>query len=217
MSNKVIEEMNKFDQMIKVARYKSLNKMAKEGAIVFTGSSLMEQFSVNELCMNHGINKVIYNRGIGGFTTDDFLQNIDVMLLDLKPSKVFINIGTNDLNSSENALQHLFKNYDMIAARMKKELPQAEVYLMAYYPVNPDGHHDMEWAKRVLANRTKKCIDEANENVKKLAEKYGYNYINVNDGLTDENGNLKIEYTVEGIHMYPVAYNIVLNNLEKYL
>ena len=78
--------------------YDDLNKIAQKGQILFTGSSLMEQFPVNEIAMSMGITKTIYNRGIGGTTTDDFLAHIGTVLLDLEPSKVFINIGTNDIH-----------------------------------------------------------------------------------------------------------------------
>mgnify|MGYP000656509860 CR=1 FL=1 len=47
--------------------------------------------------------------------------------------------------------------------------------------------------------------------------KFGYTYIDVNNGLTDVNGNLKEEYTIEGVHMYANAYRCVLENLKQYL
>ena len=50
----------------KVIRYRHLNKFVKKGEILFTGSSLMEQFPIQEIMLNHGMNKIIYNRGIGG-------------------------------------------------------------------------------------------------------------------------------------------------------
>ena len=60
--------------MVKVEKYRVLNTMVKEGQILFTGSSLMEQFPINELQMDFGIKEIIYNRGIGGFTTADMLH-----------------------------------------------------------------------------------------------------------------------------------------------
>ena len=53
--------------------------------------------------------------------------------------------------------------------------------------------------------------------MKGLAEKMGCRYIDVNQGLTDENGRLKKAYTVEGIHMYANGYRVVLENLRPYL
>ncbi len=65
--------------------YDDLNKVALKGQILFTGSSLMEQFPINEIAMSFGVTKTIYNRGVGGTTTDDFLAHIHTDLLDLAP------------------------------------------------------------------------------------------------------------------------------------
>lgn len=82
---------SKQEQMEKAKNYQILNEHVKKGQILFTGSSLMEQFPIAEIARNHGVEKMIYNRGIGGYTTDDFLTNIDTVLFDLEPSKIFIN------------------------------------------------------------------------------------------------------------------------------
>jgi lysophospholipase L1-like esterase len=50
-----------------------------------------------------------------------------------------------------------------------------------------------------------------------LAQKYKYEFINVNDGLADADGNLRKELTFDGAHMYPAGYEIVLGNMKKYL
>ena len=88
------------DKEIKVERYREENKTAKKGQIVFTGSSLMEMFPINKLLAEHGDDTIIYNRGVGGFISDELLAVIDVCAADLLPKKVFINIGTNDLSWS---------------------------------------------------------------------------------------------------------------------
>ena len=49
--------------------------------------------------------------------------------------------------------------------------------------------------------------------MEKLAGETGCHYIDVNDGLTDGNGRLKKEYTIEGIHMYANGYKAVLDQL----
>lgn len=65
---------SKQEQMEKAKNYQILNEHVKKGQILFTGSSLMEQFPIAEIARNHGVEKMIYNRGIGGYTTDDFLR-----------------------------------------------------------------------------------------------------------------------------------------------
>lgn len=207
------------EQVRKVRNYKDLNAHAKKGQILFTGSSLMEQFPVQEIAESEGITKIIYNRGIGGTTTDDFLREIDTVLLDLAPSKVFINIGTNDMTDriyGDQWMEHLLTNYEKILQIAREKIPDAVIYCMAYYPTN---HHvnDSPWAQGMLKERTKENIARCNEGVKKLALQYGCQYIDCNDGLTDENGDQKKEFAIDGVHMYAEAYEIVFQNLKKYL
>lgn len=211
---------SQMQQQQKAASFRYLNKTVIKGQILFTGSSLMEQFPVCELAQNAGIGKIIYNRGIGGFTTDDFLREIDTVLFDLEPSCVFINIGTNDMREWEDGsdwLTHLLDNYDQILKLSRERLPQARFYLMAYYPVNASVPAAQGLAAHMLKVRTNENIALANSRVSGLAEKYGYQFIDVNQGLTDELGNLKAEYTIEGVHMYSNAYQVVFENLKQYL
>lgn len=204
----------------KLETYKRLNKLAQKGQILFTGSSLMEQFPITEMAMSHNLGKVIYNRGIGGFKTTDFLANIDTMLLDLEPKYVFINIGTNDLANLPDGTPwqtSLEKHYDLILGQLKSKLPKTEVYMMAYYPMDEANEEMKQIAKLFGATRTNATLAEANAIAKGLSEKYGYHFIDVNDGLTDEAGNLKRAYCKDAIHFYPDGYEIVYKNLEKYL
>ena len=213
-------ERMKGEQAQKVRNYRTLNKMAEPGGILFTGSSLMEQFPVAEMCVSAGVKERVYNRGIGGTTTDDFLREIDTVLLALKPSKVFINIGTNDMTDriyGEKWKDHLEGNYEKILQIAKEKIPEAMLYCMAYYPTNhhlPDAN---EWTYGMLKDRTKENIAECNARVKVLAEKYGYQYIDVNDGLYDEIGEQKKEFAIDGVHMIAEGYRVVFGNLKPYL
>lgn len=205
-------------QQGKLERYRILNQNVKKGEILFTGSSLMEQFPINELLMTNGMDQVIYNRGIGGFTTTDMLQHMEEMVFGTEPSRIFINIGTNDIGSPDYQLEALLERYEEIISRIQERLPQAEITMMAYYPVNEtDKIPEGEWGKTAFVTRTNENIAIANDAVEKLAAKMGCRFINVNEGLTDERGKLKKEFTIEGIHMYANGYQVVLNNLKKYL
>ena len=81
----------------KLKNYQYLNEVVIKGEMLFTGSSLMELFYIYEIARSRGIDDIIYNRGISGLNMDEFLQHIYPLLLDLRPTKVFINIGTNDI------------------------------------------------------------------------------------------------------------------------
>lgn len=216
--SKILQEYAVRDRMDKLERYRVLNQDVKKGEILFVGSSLMEQFPINELLMTAGIDRVVYNRGIGGFTTDDMLEHMEEMVFAVEPSKIFINIGTNDIGSPEYRLGKLQENYEKIIRQIQEKLPGAEIYMMAYYPVNEtDKMPDENMRKIMFATRTNENIRIANEAVKSLADKLGCQFINVSHGLTDESGKLKKEYTIEGIHMYANGYRVVLQNLKEFL
>lgn len=210
----------KREQMQKIENYKVLNAAAKKGQILFTGSSLMEQFPICELCQSLEMSKKVYNRGIGGTTTEDFLREINTVLLDLEPSVVYLNIGTNDMSRTphgEKWMDRLLGNYEKILKIIQTSLPDTQVYVMAYYPVNDAYVEENPMAKSMLEVRTNENIALVNQKLEELAEKYGYYFLNANKGLTDEDGKLKLPYTMEGVHMYAEAYRIVFENIKGYL
>ena len=212
------EQNMRREQEEKLDRFRILNQEARKGEILFTGSSLMEQFPIHELMMNDGMDLVIYNRGIGGFTTRDMMEHMEEMVFGTEPSRIFINIGTNDMNAPDFSQDRLLENYETILRQIQERLPAAEINVMAYYPVNEvDKVPDGPWGKTLFVNRTNRTIDRLNQALEKLAEKLGCRFINVNKGLTDENGRLKKEYTIEGVHMYANGYRVVLDNLKACL
>lgn len=204
-----------------IKKYKMRNKYIRKGQILFAGSSLMEQFPIEEMQHTLDLNLAIYNRGVGGITTSELLTIMDICIFDLEPSKIYINIGSNDIGGGlDNGKKEIFlENYNEILSQIKERLPQCEVYVMAYYPVNAKDNFGLEpqSQKGMFASRNNANIIIVNEEVKELAMKLGFNFINVNEGLTDEEGNLKSEFTVEGVHMWPNAYEVILENLKKYL
>ena len=198
------------DKEMKVERYRELNKTALKGQVVFTGSSLMEMFPINKLLEEHHDSTVICNRAVGGFITDELLKVIDVCAVDLMPSKVFINIGTNDLNRSSIPISQVIDNYSKILDEIEK-VPDVKIYLMAYYPVNYEAAAPE--MKECLKIRTNEKIVAANAEVKKLAERY----IDISRNLKDDRGRLKAEYTIEGMHIKEEGYRAIYDDIMKYV
>ena len=117
----ILENYFENEKKQKIERYKRLNEYVKKDQILFVGSSLMEQFPINELSQNLDTIKYIYNRGVGGFQIADMKMNMDAMVFDLRPSKIFINIGTNDLNEEEFDEKVFAKNYEEIVLEIKEK------------------------------------------------------------------------------------------------
>lgn len=196
----------------KVERFRHLNPYVKKGQIVFAGSSLMEQFPIYEFLQDFDLPYTIYNRGVGGFTTSEMMPVLKECIYDLAPRYLFLNIGTNDLNGPDYSREALMERYDAILNAIKENVPGVQLFLLAYYPINPIVG-DSPWMREVLKYRTNERIAAASRGVQALAEKHGARFLDLNAGITDEAGNLKAEYTIEGMHMYANGYKPVLDAL----
>jgi len=202
------------EQMVK--DFHMWNKDAIKGQTVFTGSSLMEMFPIEKWVKELGPNApIVYNRGVGGYRTTDLLPILDACVFELKPRKVFINIGTNDLSDGNIPLETVMSNYDQIITQIEEKLPGVIIYMMAYYPINYEAA--TEEMKPCLLIRTNEKINRANELVAQLAAKHGQKYINVNAPLMDEQGRLKAQYTIEGMHIKPEGYRAIFEDIMAYV
>lgn len=196
----------------RIERFRHLNPYVKKGQILFAGSSLMEQFPIYEFLQDFDLPFTIYNRGVGGFTTSELLPVLKECVYDLAPKHLFLNIGTNDLNGPDYEQDALIARYDTILCEIEKNVPGIHITLLAYYPVNPDAT-DIPYMKEAFRWRTNERIRAASEAVKALAARHGADFLDLNAGITDEQGRLKAEYTIEGMHMYANGYKPVLDAL----
>ena len=199
-----------------VEGFREKNRLCEKGQVVFAGSSLMEMFPVEEWAseLGEGAPK-LYNRGVGGYRTDDMLPIVDLCVTDLQPRKVFINIGTNDLSDPDLPMEAMIQRYDQILTRIEEAVPGVRIYLMAYYPINYEAAAD--FMKPGLLIRTNEKIAAANGLVQQLAKQHGQTYIDVNAPLKDELGRLKAEYTIEGMHIKPEGYRAIFPAIVKYI
>ena len=192
-----------------VQSWQTLNQTCRKGQTVFTGSSLMEMFPVENFAREEGdAFPILYNRGVGGFTTHDMLLCLDEMVIGLQPRRVFINIGTNDLSDPAVTIDALMARYGDILTRITAALPGVEIVMMAYYPINYDAAAD-EGMRACLRVRTNERIHEANMAVQALAERLGHRFIDVNAPLTDDQGRLKADFTIEGMHIFEEGYRAI--------
>ncbi|MFR8208813.1 GDSL-type esterase/lipase family protein [Hominenteromicrobium sp.] len=210
------------DWEMKVHNFMCLNKFVKKGEIVFTGSSLCELFPINEMLQNVEPRIRVYNRGIGGDVTDGLLERMDESIFDLEPKKVFINIGTNDISRPEYKRERLMSQYRKILMQICRRVsPETKTYVMSYYLVNCEMLPVAQtWSgEGQFGARTNAELEAVNAEVGKWQRSSGCAHAIrcVRLGLLDEKGNLKAEYTIEGMHMYANGYAVVLEKLMPYL
>lgn len=194
----------------KITRYRQLNQTARKGQIVFAGSSLMEMFPIEQFVAEDNLPVVVYNRGIGGFVTDELLANLAVCVLDLAPRMLFLNIGTNDLSDASRPMAQIMGTYRAILEKVLQALPDVQIYLMAYYPINEEAATPE--MKPCLRVRTNEKIA-----LQKLAKTLHLHYIDVNAPLKDEHGRLRAEFTYEGMHIRPEGYRTIYPAIKEIL
>ncbi|MBQ6506894.1 MAG: lysophospholipase, partial [Clostridia bacterium] len=111
----------------------------------------------------------------------------------------------------------LIERYRIILKGIREHVPEAKIFMRAYYPVNRIVGEKNPWAREALRVRTNARVNSANAAVRKLAEEAGAQFLDLNAGIRDADGNLKAEYTVEGMHMYADGYVPVLQALLPWL
>lgn len=197
------------NKKIKENNYNEMNASAQKGQTVFFGDSLTEFYDTDSAFSSF----LSYNRGISGDTTQGMLSRLDGNLLSLEPSRVVFLGGANDLNHGVTT-DDVIVNIREILTRIKTSLPGCEIYVESLYPVNPYTHPIY---LNSVANRKNEDIDKINAALKPLCEELGCIYINVHDLLTDADGNLRAELTMDGLHVNKDGYDIVTTVLNNYL
>ena len=150
------------------------------------------------------------NSGVSGNTTEDILKDMKKRAYQYNPSKVFLLIGTNDLDT-KHSKEDIVNNVEKIISELKENRPKAELYIESIYPVNPDVRRSKS------GNRNNDDIKQINKELKKYCKENKINYINLYDLLKDEDDNLKEEYTKDGLHLSDEGYKVVTEEIKKKL
>lgn len=179
----------------------------KYGDIIYLGDSITEYYDFNRY-----YNYPIVKSGISGYKTDDILNNLDSMVFNYNPKKIFLLIGTNDLVKKDP--DYIIDNIKKIVEKIKEKKPNAKMYIESVYPVNNTDNEKI--SHKMVKNRNNEDIKKINEGIKSYCEQENITYIDMYKVLADEEGNLKLEYTIEGLHMSDEAYEVISKELKKY-
>jgi len=174
------------------------------GAIVFLGNSITERGMWHELLPG----KKIMNRGIGGDNSFGVLARLQA-IIDAKPSSIFLMIGINDLGRGL-PVDVISSNYRRIIARVRAGSPKTKLFLQSVLPMN-ESLLKADYLKNKMH-----LVRELNDSIRAIAAEHNLPYIDLhNDVFKDNEGNLKAEYTVDGIHIIPAAYAAWVDYLKK--
>jgi lysophospholipase L1-like esterase len=173
--------------------------------IVFLGNSITDGAEWFELLDN----KRCRNRGISADVTAGVLLRLDAITR-LKPAKIFIMIGINDL-SHNLSVDEIMVNYRAILERIRKETPKTKVFVESVLPVNP--------ITRPALGKTIKTemIIELNRRLVTLSSEFGYTYIDLYSLMADQNNYLPHKYSIDGLHLTYEGYRVWTEAIKEYV
>ena len=204
----LFKEWMESDHKRKLDTFGELNQSAVHNGIVFAGDSITEGYPLGEL---FPADPVIYNRGISAITSTELLGHLKTHVLDLRPRKLFILIGTNDIERNIPALTTA-DNIKMICLNTIKEIPEINICVLSVYPVNETKNY-----MALIGRRNNKDIRNLNKLIhKSVSPIKGCRYIDLYDHLLSD-GNLNERYTYDGLHLNIEGYRAVTNRLTQYV
>lgn len=189
---------------------KTVEKKVVDDNYLFLGDSITDFYDLDKYYED----LPVVNSGINGNRTTDILNDMKNRVYRYNPSKVFLLIGTNDIiDGKEN--DEIINNIKKIIELIKKNRPYAEIYLESIYPVNKTDNDKISLS--MVSSRDNDQITEINKKLKQYCDDKKITYIDLYSKLVDDEGNLKLDYTKEGLHLSDDGYKVVTEEISKYI
>lgn len=205
LENWLLKEQEKIQ-----TKYRHLNQVSVvEPDILFIGDSIVEYYPLQEL---FGTSKMIVNRGIRGYQTGLLLENLDAHLYGGAVDKIVLLIGTNDIGKDV-PVNEALNNLEAIIQSIARDFPLTEMKLLSILPVNEGEEY-----KQTVYIRTNEKIQKWNQAYQELDSAYmQVEFVPVFDSLIDQEGQLKKDYTTDGLHLSVAGYQVLSKALNDYL
>jgi len=168
--------------------------------VVLLGDSLTEQFDVAKYfpghpVVNRGISSDVIGNGLAPGDNRGVLQRLDCSMFPCQASDVFVLIGINDLGDSH-GLDLMEQGYRELLQRLHTAAPGARLHVESLLPTRgPFARHNEN-------------VRAFNARLRHLAAEYHADYLDLHALLLDQQGELKAEYTREGLHLNDRGYQV---------
>lgn len=160
--------------------------------VAFLGDSLTDGYNVQKYYPQY----LVSNRGIGGDTTIDLENRLQVSLYDLKPKVAVMLIGANNFSN-------MFSNYENILKGFVENVPNTNIILLSLTSMSGDV-----WGKN------NQLAAYNNVKIKLFAEKYNFGFVDLYSALMNlESGEIFPEYTTDGGHLTPLGYEVLTREI----
>lgn len=178
-----------------LSRYRQANKSVSNPDTVFIGDSLTEIWS---LAIPEMFDEKTINRGISGQTSPQILLRFMADVVDLKPRRVHILCGGNDIagNTGPNLPEDYKRNIRAMADIA--EANGIKVMLASITPATeifwqPESD-PLKWGPALTVW------------LRDFASERGFTFVDYHSALTNEHGGLQDRYSADGVHVTRLAY-----------
>lgn len=121
---------------------------------------------------------------------------LEDILAEKQYRKIYLMLGINELGYDA---EQTVKRFEKEVLKLRELQPEAKIVLEANLHVTTARS-----GRDAIFNNEN--IDRINENIRQIAEKYGFSYIDVNEVFDDETGGLNPEYTHDEVHVLGKYY-----------
>lgn len=174
-----------------------------QGGLVFLGDSITAGNQWSEFFPN----ELVKNRGISSDTAYRIVKRLD-SVVDIKPKKLFIMAGINDL-IEEKSVDDIISSFKEIINTTKTESPNTVIFIQSVLPLNK-----VKFNPTIV---TKNQIEELNKKLEQLAKSNDVTYVNLYPLFLDTNNQLDEKYTFDGIHINGKGYLVWVNAIKKFV
>lgn len=182
LSRTIAKEKTEIEQ-----QFSKMNELAKEDAVVFFGTNYFANMPVDELSKHFGLDEDIYNRSVPNMSIDELCNMIESCVVELMPSKVFINIGENESDCDVNEFIEKFE------------------WLM--YTINTTTNADIYIVSILNEN-----ADTLNKALMDLCNQYGCKYIDITSTIGTADQNAKAFSILKPyIRKHPISFYNAMN------
>jgi lysophospholipase L1-like esterase len=202
----VAQDPARFQSEIDKFKADAVNYSAREGLVLFTGSSTIRMWTGLQEDFP-GI--PVLNRGFGGSHMSDLLFYADTLILRYRPAMILIYEDDNDLDSGKTPAQ-ILESAGKLVDRIRKKLPGSVICFIAAKP------SIARWSQ-------KDRFLDFNRQLKEFTGLYQeVHYLDLWDRMLDAGGNPDPSiFLGDGLHMnrkgYEIWKSVVGSFLEKHL
>lgn len=119
-------------------------------------------------------------------------------------------MGVNDL-SADVPHEQITDNIRQMIKLIQEKSPETNIVLQAVYPTA--GERESLYENFQLGGRDSATVKSLNEKISAMAAEEGVRFLDVTDLLADENGNLRTDYTFDGLHPNVSGYLAVRQSI----